>query len=80
MELIIAIVKTLVALVQNLQKAKQAQPQQAAAQSPLAAMLAQQQASDAATCQLATNWMAQNEAQNAAFLQQLMGTSQTFWW
>jgi hypothetical protein len=70
MEFIFAIVKAL---------ASWAQTKNAPAQNPVAQVLAQQQAADAATCQMLADLMAQEQAQQMALLQQLMGPSPFFW-
>jgi hypothetical protein len=79
LEIILAIVKLVLGLVQAGQTANPVQPNTPPSSGPLAQLLAQQQAADAATYQQLAVWMQQQRAQEAVLLQQIMGPSPFSW-
>jgi hypothetical protein len=79
LELILGIVKLVLGLVQAGQKGNPVQPNIPPSSSPLAQLLAQQQAADATACQQLAIWMQQQRAQEAVLLQQIMGPSPFSW-
>jgi hypothetical protein len=68
------------ALVSGINQATQAKPKKTAAANPMAELVAQQQAAEAANCQFLMDMMAQQQAQQAAMLQQMMAPSAFGWW
>jgi hypothetical protein len=74
---LLAIVMAVLSGINQVNRAKAKQP---AASNPMAELLAQQQAAEAANCQLLMDMMAQQQAQQVAMLQQMMAPSPFNWW
>jgi hypothetical protein len=80
MDLFLAIVKGAVALLQVYQEVNQPHPSNMPSPNPMAGLLAQQQAAEAANRQLLNNCLAESQAQQMALLQQMMAPSPFDWW
>jgi hypothetical protein len=73
MDIIMQIVQLVAKICAGVEQAKQSKRHSTAAPNPMADLLAQQQAAEAANCQMLMEMMAQQQAQQAVMMQQMMG-------